>query len=56
MNLIPNVGLDNQKGLDHRFNDSIHMSQWPFHIKLTLLLTKIIKDLLSYSKGVQKNP
>ena len=55
MNLIPNVGLDKQKGLDHRFNDSIHMSQWPVHIKLTLLLTKIIKDVLSYSKGVQKN-
>ena len=52
MNLIPNVGLDNQNGLDHRFNDSIHMSQWPVHIKLT----KIIKDVLSYSKGVQKNP
>ena len=42
------------KGFDHRFNDSIQMSQWPVHIKLTLLLTKIIKDVLSYSKGVQK--
>ena len=30
------------------------MSQWPVHIKLTLLLTKIIKDVSSYSKGVQK--
>ena len=30
------------------------MSQWPVHIKLILLLTKIIKDVLSYSKGVQK--
>ena len=56
MNLIPDVGLDNQKGFDHRLNGSIHMSQWPVHIKLILLLTKIIKDDLSYSKGVQKNP
>ena len=30
------------------------MSQWPVHIKLILLLAKIIKDVLSYSKGVQK--
>ena len=30
------------------------MSLWPVHIKLILLLTKIIKDALSYSKGVQK--
>ena len=29
------------------------MSQWPVHIKLILLLTKIIKDVLSYSKCVQ---
>ena len=45
---------NNQKWFDHRFNDSIQMSQWPVHIKLILLLTKIIKDVLSYSKGVQK--
>ena len=44
---------NNQKWFDHRFNDSIQMSQWPVHIKLILLLTKIIKDVLSYSKGVQ---
>ena len=30
------------------------MSQSPVHIKLILLLTKIIKDVSSYSKGVQK--
>ena len=30
------------------------MSQWPVHIKLILLVTKIIKDVLHYSKGVQK--
>ena len=30
------------------------MSQWPVHIKLILLLTKIIKDVSSYSKGVPK--
>ena len=30
------------------------MSQWPVHIKLILLFTKIIKDVSSYSKGVQK--
>ena len=30
------------------------MSPWPVHIKLILLLTKIIKDVSSYSKGVQK--
>ena len=30
------------------------MSQWPVHIKLIPLLTKIIKDVSSYSKGVQK--
>ena len=30
------------------------MSQWPVHIKLILLLTKIIKDVLSYGKGVHK--
>ena len=45
---------NNQKWFDHRFNDSIQMSKWPVHIKLILLLTKIIKDILSYSKGVQK--
>ena len=45
---------NNQKWFDHRFNDSIQMSQWPVHIKQILLLTKIIKDVLSYSKGVQK--
>ena len=45
---------NNQKWFDHGFNNSIQMSQWPVHIKLILLLTKIIKDVLSYSKGVQK--
>ena len=44
---------NNQKWFDHGFNNSIQMSQWPVHIKLILLLTKIIKDVLSYSKGVQ---
>ena len=42
---------NNQKWFDHRFNNSIQMSQWPVHIKLILLLTKIIKDVWSYSKG-----
>ena len=39
---------NNQKWFDHRFNDSIQMTQWPVHIKLILLLTKIITDVLSY--------
>ena len=45
---------NNKKWFDHRFNNSIQMSQWPVHIKLIPLLTKIIKDVLSYGKGVQK--
>ena len=45
---------NNQNCFDHRFNDSIQMSQWRVQIKLILLLTKIIKDVSSYSKGVQK--
>ena len=45
---------NNQKWFDQRFNNSIQMSQWPVYIKLIPLLTKIIKNILSYSKGVQK--
>ena len=40
---------NNQKWFDHRFNDSIQMSQWPVHIKLILLLTKIIKGVQTKS-------
>ena len=42
---------NNQKWFDHGFNNSIQMSKCPVHIKLILLLTKIIKDVWSYSKG-----
>ena len=45
---------NNQKWFDQRFNNSIQMSQWPVYIKLIPLLTKIIKNILSYSKGGQK--
>ena len=40
---------NNQKWFDHRFHDSIQMSQWPVHIKLILLLTKIIKGVQTKS-------
>ena len=45
---------NNQKWFDQRFNNSIQMSQWLVYIKLIPLLTKIIKNILSYSKGGQK--
>ena len=53
MNLIPDVSLITKSGL---IRDLITASkcQWPVHIKLIPLLTKIIKNILSYSKGVQK--
>ena len=40
---------NNQKWFDHGFNNSIQMSQWPVHIKLILLLTKIIKGVQTKS-------
>ena len=53
MNLRPDISLTTKSGL---IIDLITASkgQWPVDIKLILLLTKIIKDVLSYGKGVHK--
>ena len=55
MKLRPDISLTTKSGL---IIDLITASkgQWPVDIKLILLLTKIIKDVLSYGKGVHKKP